>query len=315
MNILGINKALNSSKFPILNPNNLKMDKPSIDKLDLVVDHILKKCNEKRDELSQLDKKFYGKNAYERLFCNIFEMRFIFSNDKDQRYADAFLDFPDQSFIKVELKKTKSGSYWINMVRIAEIILALRGELEDPELSKRAIEESITLFIQTGEKTEKKQKIPKLRRFYLVKTSELVRFINMSEDEIKQCIKLKEKRGNVHQQLSLKMTNLLEYTTGIELVFGDKIVNPIRTKGSGVQDKIPKPPPKRNHTDLRSLVKDLISEIKKGETFTSKDLYQKAKDQDEWEQKDFTSYLSKLSKEEKSPIEKAKDKKATYKKK
>jgi hypothetical protein len=197
-----------------------------ISHLDAVVKYFRKELIDKKDKLGTFDEKFFNKNNYEKAFCEFFDLKYLDRKENEfaQRYADSLLQLDPDTSVKLELKKSRSSSYWLDLIRYAEIILAKNGEFKHEKKAALASEYSITIFIVTS-----KTKIAKL---FFIETSELIRFINQPKEDCHFFIDIFNRNcRRINCQLSFSMASLVEGTTGGLFTFDKTEIKPTRTNG------------------------------------------------------------------------------------
>jgi len=175
-----------------------------------VVRHFQAVLREKQWRLGEVGVACRKKNGYEPGFCTFFNLILVREGRKESRYSDARLVAKTFEVI-IELKKTTSSMYWLDLIRYIEILLSKAGKLDNLRRAREAKKDSITVFIQSTKGVVKK--------IYFLDTAELVRFLDITEDEQRSQYAFYVRHGLANNnQLQISLKNLINGTRGMLLM-------------------------------------------------------------------------------------------------
>ena len=137
-----------------------------------MADKVYAHITDNKKRVKQLPIEFFQKNGYEKHLDKIFD----FTNTTikgDRRYWDSI--WTDQ---KIELKKTKSNIFFLDMIRYSEMYLSNLDIMTDQiKYLEQAKQSTVTCFIKT-----KNQKISKI---YILDTKDLYQVLKLTEERAK----------------------------------------------------------------------------------------------------------------------------------
>ena len=142
--------------------------------------------------------RFFSRNGYEKSFCDQTSGIYV-TKAGDKRYWDCLM-----KDVKVELKKSKTGSYWLDEVRYSEILLAKMRIDYKHRYFHQASQNTVTLFMRT--------KKSQLFSIHVVDTNILIQNLSLSKKDARYLInrhqKLLRKKERLNSQHSIKTSCL-----------------------------------------------------------------------------------------------------------
>ena len=216
----------------------------------------------------KLSPKFYDKNGYEKEFARVFGLEQ--SKDKaNARYWDVKLTY-DSHEVFIELKKSKSGTYFLDNVRYCEMYLAKKGntcpQLKYPTEAKQ---HTVTCFIKTDNK--------RIDKIYIVDSDELLEVLEIDETRAEEeLVRYEEyKRGAFYQnnqigirakhiQLVSKIINCYDiYPNSSKLHLGRRVELVKNNTSILTRQQRPKVLPMTNEKKLNHNLETIMSIVKR----------------------------------------------------